>query len=204
MEKHRPVLANSSSCGALNTKNWTKREGTTTSPSRATQWTPTPTSQHHLLWSNLLSAARFLKIADSSGWGRMTSPVHDWTLLSIPGHCSYLGRRFPNAVFHVRTPNPTGSQKFRFSSAKRLGLLRARFVSAQQRFGSTCNFKPSEAKPAWELHGKTARSWIKWMLKNRKGKKWWRRRRGGNCWWLLFKEGNNSSEARTGADRIKG
>lgn len=154
MEKHRPVLANSLSCGALNTKNWTKREGTTTSPSRATQWTPTRTSQHHLLWSNLLSAARFLKIADSSGWGRMTSPVHDWTLLSIPGHCSYLGRRFPDAVFHVRTPNPTGSQKFRFSSAKRLGLLRARFASAQQRFGSTCNFKPSESQPAWELHGK--------------------------------------------------
>jgi len=104
MEKHRPLLANSSSCGALNTKNWTKTEGTTSSTGRATQWMPKRTSQHHLLRLKLLSAAHFLKIANSSGWGRLTPPVHDRTLLSIPGDCSYLGRRFPNAVFRCAYP----------------------------------------------------------------------------------------------------
>lgn len=56
---------------------------------------------------------------------------------------------------HTCTSNPIGSQKFRFSMTKLLGLLRVWFVSAQQRFGSTCNFKPSESQPAWELHEKT-------------------------------------------------
>lgn len=87
--------------GTLNTKNWTKTEGTTISTGWAAQWTSKQTSQHHLLWLKL-SAARFLKIANSSGWGSTTPSVHDWTLLSIPDNHSYLGRRFPNAVFtHV-------------------------------------------------------------------------------------------------------
>lgn len=153
MEKYRPLLTNSSSCGALNTKNWTKTEGTTTSKGWATPRTPKQTSQHHLLWLKQLSAVHFVKISDSSGWGSTISPVHDWTLLSTPGDGSHLGQRFPNAVFTCAYPK-SHRQKFRFSSTKLLGHLRAQFVSVQQRFGSTRNLKPSESQTAWELHGK--------------------------------------------------
>lgn len=156
MKKHGPLLANSSSRGALNTKNWIKTEKTTISTGWAAQWTSKQTSQHHLLWLKL-SAARFLKITNSSGWGSTTSSVHDWTLLSIPDNHSYLGWRFPKSGnAHMCTPNPTSSQTFGLSSTNcYMGLLRAWFVSALQRFWSTCNFKPAESQSAWELHGKS-------------------------------------------------
>lgn len=156
MKKHRPLLANSSSRGALNTKNWTKTEGTTISTGWAAEWTSKQTSQHHLLWLKL-SAARFLTIAKSSGWGSTTSSAHDWTLLSIPDTHSYLGRRFPNAFFHIYVPQipPVASHLDSPAQTALRYSLRARFVSAQQRFWSTCNFKPSELQPAWELHGKS-------------------------------------------------
>lgn len=98
MKKHGSLLANSSSWSALNMKNWTKTKRTMISTGWAAQWTSKQTSQHHFLWLKL-SAAHFLKITNSSGWGSTTSSVHDRTLLSIPDNHPYLRQRFPNAVF---------------------------------------------------------------------------------------------------------
>lgn len=163
-----------------------------TSISQATQRTPKQTSQHHLLWLKLLSAACLLKIANSSGWGRPAPPVHD----QIPlGDRSYLGWRFTNAVFTHACPNPIGSQKFRFSHKKLLELLSLWVPSRDLEY---LQLRASRVAACSRTAQKSSRSWLKWMLKNRKGKKLWSRRRGGNCWWLLFKEGNNYSEARTG------
>lgn len=93
-------------------------------------------------------------------------------------------------LLHLQTPNSTGSLCLGFPSTKLLGhegLIRGYLQLPAFRFTACLRAAL-----------KNSRSWIKWMLKNRKGKKWWRRRRGGNCWWLLLKGGNNSSEARTG------
>lgn len=161
MKKHGPLLANSSSWGALNTRNWTKRGRTTISTGWVAQWTSKQTSQHHLLWLKL-SAAHFLKMTNSSGWGNITSSVHGWTLLSIPDNHSYQGRRFPNAVFtHVHPKSHQQPDIWIFQHKLLWGTLQGPLCECPAKILEYLQLQAIRVTVCLRTAWKISRSWIK-------------------------------------------